>query len=203
MEEEIWKDIPGYEGLYQASSSGRIRVLDRTVWRGPLGYCVKKGHLLTQCKITPRGTSYYYVHLYKSGKRRGVSVAVLVCATFNGPKPKSINGSTRVDCMHLNGDSFDNRPENLAWGTHLDNMREPNCRRRISEGQFFKNGWVIQMTKEGEEVGRYPSVRDASDTTGIHKSNIATCARGFAPSAGGYKWKYEKDYKRIDKRKRQ
>lgn len=203
MEEEIWKDIPGWEGLYQASSFGRIRVLDRMVWRGPLGYCVKKGHLLMQNKITPHGTSYYYAHLYRDGKRHSISVAALVCETFNGQKPKSINGHTRIDCMHLNGDSFDNRPENLSWGTHLENMMEENCRRRISEGQFFKNGWVVQMTRDGEEVGRYPSVSEASRATGIHGSNIATCARGCAKSAGGYKWKYEKDYKRISKHKKQ
>lgn len=203
MEEEIWKDIPGYEGLYQASSLGRIRVLDRMVWRGPLGYCVKRGHILTPCRVTPHGTSYYYVHLFKDGKRYATSVAALVCETFNGPKPKSVNGYTRIDCMHLNGDSFDNRPENLSWGTHAENMREANCRRRISEGQFFKNGWVIQLTKDGEEVGRFPSVSEASNATGIQKSNIATCARGFVPSAGGYKWKYEKDYKRISKREKQ
>lgn len=47
MEKEIWKDIPGYEGLYQPSNYGRIRSLDREVRHNYGGIAVKKGKILT------------------------------------------------------------------------------------------------------------------------------------------------------------
>lgn len=189
MEEEIWKDIPGWEGLYQASSLGRIRSLERRVWNHRC-YALRKGRILSLNKNAPTGVPYHIAHLYRDKKRTAIAVAILVCTTFNGPKPKSINGDHYVDCMHLNGNSLDNRPENLAWGTHTENMNEANCRRRISEGNQFRNGWVIQLTRDGQEVARFSSVRAASEATNITKSNIATCARGHMPTAGGYKWKY-------------
>ena len=191
MEEEIWKDIPGWEGIYQASSWGRVRALDRRVWNHAC-YALRKGRILSLNKTYPTGVPYYIAHLFRDKKRKAVSVATLICTTFNGPRPDTINGDHFVDCMHLNGNSLDNRPENLAWGTHKENMNEPNCKRRISEGNQFRNGWVIQMTRDGKEVARYPSVRAAFRATNIHKSNIATCARGVVPTAGGYKWKYTK-----------
>lgn len=189
MEEEIWKDVPGWEGLYQVSSLGRVRALDRYVWNGRC-YAFRKGRILSLNKTYPTGVPYYIAHLYRDKKRSAIAVATLVCTAFHGCRPESINGDHFIDCMHLNGNSLDNRPENLAWGTHTENMNEPNCRRRISESNQFRNGWVIQLTRDGEEVARYSSVKAASDATKITKSNIATCARGHMPTAGGYKWKY-------------
>lgn len=189
MEDEIWKDIPGWEGLYQASSWGRIRSLDRSVWNHRC-YALRKGRILSLNKTSPTGVPYYVAHLYRDKKRSAIYVATLVCSTFNGPRPENINGDHYVDCMHLNGNSLDNRPLNLAWGTHTENMNEVNCRRRISEGNQFRNGWVIQLTRSGQEVARFSSVSAASEATKITATNIATCARGHMPTAGGYKWKY-------------
>ena len=175
--------------MYQASSRGRIKSLARRVWNHSC-YALRKERILSLNKTFPTGIAYYIAHLYRDKKRTAIAVATLVCSAFHGPRPKSINGDRFVDCMHLNGDSLDNRPENLAWGTHAENMNEPNCRRRISEGNQFRNGWVVQMTRDGQEVARYSSVNAASKATKITKSNIATCARGDKPTAGGYKWKY-------------
>ena len=47
MENEVWKDIPGFEGLYQASNQGRIRSLDREVRHNYGGTAVKKGKIIT------------------------------------------------------------------------------------------------------------------------------------------------------------
>ena len=152
MEEEIWKDIPGWEGLYQASSLGRIRSYDRWVWNHQ-GYMLIKGRILKPNKNTYRKTPYLYVGLSDSAKkiRKSLAVHVLICKTFNGPKPKEINGDRNVDCMHLNGDSLDNRACNLAWGTHKENMNEATCV-KIHIDNCTLSKPVIQCDLNGKEI---------------------------------------------------
>lgn len=61
MNKEIWKDIKGYEGLYQVSNKGNVRSLDRMV-NSPNGMRMSKGRILKQCKCG----SYSKVALSKS-----------------------------------------------------------------------------------------------------------------------------------------
>ena len=79
---ETWKDIPGYEGMYQASNYGRIRGLDRIDGRGRNW----KGRILSP-KVDKKG--YKYVLLYKNGKRRHYQIQILVALTFIGRRPKN------------------------------------------------------------------------------------------------------------------
>lgn len=195
MEEEIWKDIPGYEGLYRASSLGRIRSLDRYVWNHK-GYMLAKGRVLKQSKNVYRKTPYYYVRLYNGAKKTGkcLSVHTLVCSTFNGPKPKEIGGDKNVDCMHINGDSLDNRACNLVWGTHKENMNEKTCiKSHIYNCTLSKP--VIQCDLDGNEIARFISARHAARVLGLWSTAISECARGDGRyrTHGGYKWKYAKE----------
>jgi len=109
---EIWKDIPGYEGAYQASSLGRIRSLDRYVncrsgykrlARGrilrPGQYC-KSGHVSVVLK---RGTG-------------GKPVHQLVALAFIGPRPEG------ADIRHLDGDPKNNAVSNLVYGSRTENI---------------------------------------------------------------------------------
>ena len=114
---EIWKDIPGYEGEYQASTMGRIKSLERKV-RGknpytgkeflrtvperilrPGSYC-KSGHLSV---ILRKGTSGQPVHQ-------------LVMRTFVGAPPPG------MEVLHKNGNPQDNRLDNLRYGTRTQNI---------------------------------------------------------------------------------
>lgn len=113
---EIWKDIPGYVGQYQASSLGQIRSLDRYVQyrRGKTVYQVfYPGKLLKQC--TTRTRRYLKVTL---GKTDDQEVHVIVAAAFHGPCPVG------CEVLHINGNLHDNRPENLRYGTHAENMHD-------------------------------------------------------------------------------
>lgn len=194
MEEEIWKDIPGWEGLYQASSLGRIRSYDRMVWNHK-GYMIVKGRILKPAKNTYRKTPYYYVRLSDSTRKiyKSLSVHTLICSTFNGPKPKEINGDRNVDCMHLNGDSLDNRACNLAWGTHKENMNESTCvKSHIDNCTLSKP--VIQCDLNGKEIARFPSARTAAKTLGLWYACISACARGDRyRTHGGFIWKNIED----------
>ena len=194
MEEEIWKDIPGWEGLYQASSLGRIRSYDKWVWNHQ-GYMLIKGRILKPSKNTYRKTPYYYVGLSDSVKkiRKSLSVHTLICKTFNGPKPEEINGDRNVNCMHLNGYSLDNRACNLAWGTHKENMNEATCRAsHIAACPLSKP--VIQCDLNGNEIARFPSARTAARELGLWSAPISQCIRGGRyRTHGGFIWKEVKD----------
>ena len=113
---EIWRDVLGYEGMYQVSDEGRVRSLDREIcqmsrWGTP--YIKKiKGVMLRPGRM-PAG------HLSVSlGKNNSQCVHKLVLLAFVGPTPKG------HECLHGNGDPSDNRLANLRWGTRADNIRD-------------------------------------------------------------------------------
>lgn len=114
---EEWKDIPGYEGLYQASSQGRIRSLTR----GYIGVheekrILKPGHnrqgrlQVVLCRI-PEGQ-------IKGAVTKRFQLHLLVLLAFKGPKPEGLNG------LHEDGNHLNNCPDNLYYGTQKQNMAD-------------------------------------------------------------------------------
>lgn len=110
-EDEVWKDIPGKEGQYQASSLGRVRSLDRVVPQGD-NFISVKGQLLNPSLL--RG--YFSVRL--GGGRQGKAYLVhrLVALTFIGEIPEDYH------VCHNNGIPTDNRVENLRIDTPSSNQ---------------------------------------------------------------------------------
>lgn len=109
---ERWLPIPGYEGMYEVSSSGNVRSLSRIV-SGSDGRKMKvKGRLL---KIRTLGMGYHCVDLWKDNRGSVENVHVLVAAAFIGPRPEGM-----VVC-HYNDVKTDNRVENLRYGTRSEN----------------------------------------------------------------------------------
>lgn len=121
---EVWKDIPGYEGRYQASSLGRIRSLDhyseyvvRTTSADKHETVRKhfhKGQVLRGYPIS-KGKGYLQLRLSDPNGKHKARVHELIALTFLGPKPPG------AQIRHLNGDDSDNRIENLSYGTYTDN----------------------------------------------------------------------------------
>lgn len=97
----MWKDIEGYEGLYQISDSGEVRSLERVI----------NNRLYPQRILDPciRG-GYVTVRLSKNNERRCKHVAQLVLRAFVGPPPDG-----GYAAVHINGNLLDNRLENLKW----------------------------------------------------------------------------------------
>lgn len=109
---EVWKDIPGYEGYYQASTIGRIRSVDREVVFKNGRIRNFKGQIL---KIDNSSDSNLRVALSKYTLRH-YTVHRLIMLTFKGERPEG------YDICHKNGDYTDNRLENLRYDTKSQNM---------------------------------------------------------------------------------
>lgn len=114
---EIWKDIPNYEGIYQASNLGRIRTAE-----GKTTYTKRHGIRHWKSRILKgRGDNIATgkrVSLWKNGKVKDWLVARLVAITFLGEPQGNVN-----TVNHINGNRLDNRIENLEWLTIADNIR--------------------------------------------------------------------------------
>jgi len=118
LEGEVWVGVPGYEGLYEASSLGRIKVLDRvteSVRNNTVFKVVKYQKVLSP--DTDRD-GYFQVTLSQNRKIKNFKVHRLVCLSFH-PNPEN-----KPTVNHKNGIKTDNRPENLEWATMLENRRE-------------------------------------------------------------------------------
>ncbi len=138
---ENWRDIPGYEGRYQASDLGRIRSLDRRVACGNGATRMMKGRVLRPaCQKRDPHLSVVLGH-----GAAGSAVHRLVAAAFLGPCPEG------QEVRHLDGDPQNNRAENLAYGTRTENILDVyqtgrawrslticqvvDIRRRLQEGE--------------------------------------------------------------------
>jgi len=113
---EQWRDIPGWEGLYQASSEGRVRSLVRTQV-GMDGYT--RTHKSVILKITRTPLGYGFLQLRTPGIGKRCAVNRLVCAAFHGPPP-----SPNHQAAHNDGNSRNDSSANLRWATPKENAAD-------------------------------------------------------------------------------
>ncbi|MGH1111214.1 NUMOD4 motif-containing HNH endonuclease [Bacillus paranthracis] len=129
MTNTIWKSVVGYEGLYEVSNFGDVKVLDREV-RGKLDSIRKvKGRMLKKHNDT---SGYPTVTLTgEDGKRKTIAVHRLVASTFL----ESIEGKQVVN--HKDGNKTNNHVENLEWVTHSENTLHAieNGLKEVSDGE--------------------------------------------------------------------
>lgn len=138
MNKEIWKDIPNYEGLYQASNFGKIKSLDRIRKQfnhKGIATIKYKGKILKQ--QIKKNTGYYAVALYDNNKKVKLKlVHRLIATTFLENK----NNFPVVN--HKDGNKKNNNVENLEWCTQSHNVKE-------SYRLGLQKGFHISKNKEG------------------------------------------------------
>lgn len=128
---EIWKDIPGFEGLYQVSDLGRVKSLPKSIWNGK-GFFISKEKIL---KPNTLAKGYFQVELKKDFKRCCFQVHRLVAMAFiNNP-----DSNTYDQINHINGNKQDNRVENLEW-----------CNNSLNQ----KHAWATGLQKVSGRAGK-------------------------------------------------
>lgn len=173
MENEIWKPVVGYEGLYEVSNLGRLRSVERILKR-PEGEWHYKEKILRAHK-TNKG--YLRTRLYRNGVAQTLSIHRLVLTAFV-PNPQNL-----PMINHKNEKVWDNRLDNLEWCDNSYNQR-------YGHAQDTKFRKVVQI---GENFRKeYPSITEASRQTGICLQRISMCARKVkqCKTAGGYRWEF-------------
>lgn len=163
--EEIWKDIPEFEGLYQISNLGNVRSL----YSGSY-------HIISQFSI-PSG--YMYVSLHKAGKKINRSVHRLVAKAFID------NPCNLKDVNHIDGNKQNNVVSNLEWCSHKDNMKHA-----VYTGLHTKFNQKKVLCVETGVI--YNSAVAAHKATGADVRNISKVCRGKPNShtTGGYHWRF-------------
>ena len=210
--EEVWKDVLGFEGLYQVSSLGRIRSLDRCyIGKNQYGSefnVVRKGGIIRDRQ--KKGSKYRRIGLRKDGKRYWFFVHRLVAFAFPDICGEHFDGA---EVNHKDENPENNCAYNLEWCSKEYNSNYGTRNTRLSKNRIGANNpfygkhpsdYCIQRTKETHNkpvlqytkdmtlLARYESIEEASTICGIPSPNISAVCNHykFNKTAGGYRWEF-------------
>lgn len=203
--QEIWKDIEGYEGLYQVSNFGRVKSL-----------YFGKEKILKQSK---HKDEYLQVSLSRNGKKKTFTIHKLVALAFI-PNPDNL-----LEVNHKDENKQNNHIENLEFCNHTYNINYGTCKKRISKAHkgkkhleetkqklrkpkseehkqkirkaqkgkpnYKRRKPIQQYTKDNVFIKEWDSAKSVSKELNIYASAITSCCRGTINSAYGFIWKYK------------
>lgn len=165
MQNEIWKDVPGFPG-YQVSNAGRVKSFRSGV------------RVLKQCND---GFGYPKVRFWGNGKGVTMHVHKIVALAFV-PNP---DGLPQIN--HKNEIKTDNRPDNLEW---CDSKYNNNYGLRTRKASVSLSKPVKQLSRDGVLIRIFYGIHEAGRETNIDYRNIYRVLAGQRKTAGGYKWEY-------------
>lgn len=159
---EVWKDIKGYEGLYQVSNWGRVKRVGK--------YILAQGYV----------HGYLKVVLSKDNKCKNFRVHRLVADAFI-PNPDNL-----PYINHINEFKDDNRVCNLEWCDAMYNSNYGSSKNKIADKLSKK---VSQFTIDGDFIKEWSSAAECG-RNGYCKQSVNDCCQGKRKTHKGYIWRY-------------
>lgn len=160
--QEIWKNVKGYEGLYEVSNFGRVKSL-------------RKEKIL---KLGRDKKGYLIVGLCKNGKQRTFKAHRLVTEHF-------LNNPYNLPYVnHKDGNKTNNNVSNLEWCTQKENIQHAIA------NDLFPHKKIYQYDLQGNFIREWENILDVEKELKIFHSNISNCCNGIRKTTGGFKWRY-------------
>lgn len=181
MMNEVWKDVQGYEGLYQVSNLGRVKSLDRYVPHKRMGRKFCKGGLMA---THINNSGYVTVNLCKHNKYTSYDIHRLVAMAF-----LEVDDISCVEVNHKDENKKNNCADNLEWVTKSQNNKwGTKCERQSVKIKRT----VIQCDLSGVPLKEWESATDAEKAlNGKFTGAISHCIKGRLKTAYGFVWKYK------------
>ncbi|MCH4169550.1 MAG: NUMOD4 motif-containing HNH endonuclease [Streptococcaceae bacterium] len=173
MEQEKWKDLPGYEGIYQVSNLGNVRTSkDKITFSKLHGERHWKQRIL---KPKTDKNGYKRVSLWKDGKEKTSLVHRLVAIAFLS----KINGKDYIN--HIDGNPSNNNVANLEWCNHHDNLLHA-FKNRLNQSPDP----IVLFNKLDGKTHFFYSKSKASEFLGRNKGYISNCLKRGKTSVENY-----------------
>lgn len=164
--EEVWKDIEGYEGLYQVSNLGRVKR-------------VTTGRIL---KGMVSGSGYIQVDLSKQGATSKKLIHRLAAQAFI-PNPEN-----KLEVNHIDEDKTNNKVDNLEWATRQENNNHGTHNEKVSKSNSIP---IIATHIKSEDSKEFYGASECARQLGLSQSHISEVLKGKRKTVGGFTFKYK------------
>jgi hypothetical protein len=190
FEWEDWRNIPGYEGLYQVSSFGRIKRIANSRYNSLTKSFNKKEYILST-PVNDKG--YSTANLYKNGKASPVRIHRLVAEVFMP------NNENKPEVNHINGIKSDNQLNNLEWATRSENQKHAfanglNKPNRINKGKFrgehTRARKIVEVDNKGNVLQNFSCLKDATIFYNLSAGEVSRVCSGKANHSHNHYFKY-------------
>lgn len=168
---EEWKDIVGYEGLYQVSNMGRVKSLERMVIVGNMGGVRFVNERIL--KGRPNHDGYLRVAFRNKGKLIDYRIHTLVALHFIS------NENKYCEINHIDKNVTNNTVDNLEWCTRQHNVVHSKGKR------------VSKISQDNIVIDKFKSTVEASKSVNGCSSGVAMVCRGERKLYKGFIWRYD------------